>query len=126
MSQGYFSQSGLAGNDLLLRVFQPVSVPETRKHFERAWTQLFGSLTSDKLAVRVFVDFISANVVLVMAAVVRLAIIGGLSWGNPIGTLFDKVNATYLMNAGWFFGSPTADRNRSTSIGSGELLLNGR
>ena len=102
MSQGCFTQSGLSSGDLPLQVFPPVSVPETRKLLERGWTQLFGTLTSDKLAVRVFVDFVSANVVLVMAAVVRLAMIGGLSWDNPIGTLFDKVNATYLMNAGWF------------------------
>lgn len=102
MSQGYFVQPGLTTGNLPLKVFSPVNVPETRKLFERVWTQLFGTLTSDKLAVRVFVDFIVANVVLVMAAVVRLAVIGGLSWDNPIGTLFDKVNATYLMNAGWF------------------------
>ena len=57
MSQGYFTQSGLSNGDLPLRVFPPVSVPETRKLFERAWTQFFGTLTSDKLAVRVFVDF---------------------------------------------------------------------
>ncbi len=101
MSQGDFTQSGLTSNDSL-RVFQPVSVPETRKQFERVWTQLFGTLTSDKLAVGVVVDFVAANFVLVLAAVVRLAVIGGLSWSNPIGTLFDKVNATYLMNAGWF------------------------
>lgn len=102
MSQGCVMQSGLKNSELPLQVFQPVTVPGTRKLFERAWTQLFGSLTSDKLAVRVFVDFLVANLVLVMAAVVRLAVIGGLSWANPIGTLFDRVNATYLMNAGWF------------------------
>lgn len=102
MSQGCVMQPGLTNSEMPLPVFQPVTVPGTRKLFERAWTQLFGSLTSDKLAVRVFVDFLVANLVLVMAAVVRLAIIGGLSWDNPIGALFDRVNATYLMNAGWF------------------------
>ena len=102
MSQGCLMQPGLTNNDSSLKVFQPVTVPGTRKLFERAWTQLFGSLTSDKLAVRVFVDFIVANLVLVMAAVVRLAVMGGLSWDNPVGALFDRVNATYLMNAGWF------------------------
>ena len=95
-------QPGLKNSEMPLQIFQPVTVPGTRKLFERAWTQLFGSLTSDKLAVRVFVDFVAANVVLVMAAVVRLAVMGGLSWDNPIGALFDRVNATYLMNAGWF------------------------
>lgn len=102
MSQGFLVQPSLTNSELPLRVFQPVSAPETRKLFERVWVHLFGTLTSDKLAVRVFVDFTAANLVLVMAAIVRLAIIGGLSWDNPIGTLFDKVNATYLMNAGWF------------------------
>ncbi len=102
MSQGCLMQPGLTSGDLPLPVFQPVTVPGTRKLFDRVWTQLFGSLTSDKLAVRVVVDFVVANLVLVMAAVVRLAVMGGLSWGNPIGALFDRVNATYLMNAGWF------------------------
>ena len=102
MSQGCVMQPGLKNSEMPLQIFQPVTVPGTRKLFERAWTQLFGSLTSDKLAVRVFVDFVAANVVLVMAAVVRLAVMGGLSWDNPIGALFDRVNATYLMNAGWF------------------------
>lgn len=102
MSQGCVMQPGLKNSEMPLQVFQPVTVPGTRKLFERVWTQLFGSLTSDKLAVRVFVDFLASNVVLVMAAVVRLAVIGGLSWDNPIGALFDRVNATYLMNAGWF------------------------
>ena len=102
MSQGCLMQPGLTNNESSLKVFQPVTVPGARRLFERAWTQLFGSLTSDKLAVRVFVDFVVANIVLVMAAVVRLAVIGGLSWDNPVGALFDRVNATYLMNAGWF------------------------
>ena len=102
MSQGCVMQPGLKNSEMPLQIFQPVTVPGTRKLFERAWTQLFGSLTPDKLAVRVFVDFVAANVVLVMAAVVRLAVMGGLSWDNPIGALFDRVNATYLMNAGWF------------------------
>lgn len=102
MSHGFLVQPSLTNSELPLRVFQSVSVSETRNLFERVWTHLFGTLTSDKLAVRAFVDFVAANVVLVMAAVVRLVIIGGLSWDNPIGTLFDKVNATYLMNAGWF------------------------
>lgn len=102
MSQGCVMQPGLKNSEMPLQVFQPVTVPGTRKLFDRLWTQLFGSLTSDKLAVRVFVDFVAANLVLVMAAVVRLAVIGGLSWDNPIGALFDRVNATYLMNAGWF------------------------
>lgn len=102
MSQGCLMQPGLNRGELPLKVFQPVATSETRRLFERTWAQLFGSLTSDKLAVRVFVDFVAANVVLVMAAVVRLALLGGLSWSNPIGGLVDRVNATYLMNAGWF------------------------
>lgn len=102
MSQGCAMQSGLAGGELPHQIFPPVTMPETRKLFEQTWTRFFGSLTSNKLAARVFVDFVAANIVLVMAAIVRLALIGGLSWANPVGTLFDKVNATYLMNAGWF------------------------
>ncbi|TXT22042.1 MAG: NAD-dependent epimerase/dehydratase [Planctomycetota bacterium] len=102
MSQGCVMPTGLTNSESPLKAFPPVMVPGTHKQFERIWTQIFGTLTSDKLAVRVFVDFVAANFVLVMAAVVRLAVIGGLRWNNPIGTLFDKVNATYLMNAGWF------------------------
>ena len=102
MSQGCLMQPGLTSGELPREVFQPVTMPGTRKLVDQAWTQLFGSLTSDKLAIRVFVDFIVANAVLVMAAVVRLAVMGGLSWDNPVGAMFDRVNATYLMNAGWF------------------------
>jgi len=102
MSQGCAMQSGLTGGELPHQIFPPMTMPETRKLFEQTWTRFFGSLTSNKLAARVFVDFVAANIVLVMAAIVRLALIGGLSWANPVGTLFDKVNATYLMNAGWF------------------------
>ena len=102
MSQGCLMQPGLTSGELPREVFQPVTMPETRRLIDQAWTQLFGSLTSDKLAIRVFVDFIVANAVLVMAAVVRLAVMGGLSWDNPVGAMFDRVNATYLMNAGWF------------------------
>jgi len=102
MSQGCAMQSGLTGGELPHQIFPPMTMPETRKLFEQTWARFFGSLTSNKLAARVFVDFVAANIVLVMAAIVRLALIGGLSWANPVGTLFDKVNATYLMNAGWF------------------------
>ncbi|HLQ45292.1 MAG TPA: NAD(P)-dependent oxidoreductase, partial [Planctomycetaceae bacterium] len=102
MSQGCLSQSGLSSSELPLKVFQPVAAPDTRKLFERAWLQLFGTTTSNQLALRVLVDFIVANAALVMGAVVRLLLIGGVSWDNPIGALLEKVNATYLMNAGWF------------------------
>jgi nucleoside-diphosphate-sugar epimerase len=102
MSQGIVMQPGLSGSELPLKVFPPINVSESRKHFERIWTLLFGALTSEQLAVRVFVDFVVANAVLVVAAVVRLALMGGLSWDNPVGSLIERVNSTYLMNAGWF------------------------
>ncbi len=102
MSQGCLMQPGLAGGEFSSKVFPPAAVPRTRKLFEQTWTKLFGTLTSEKLAVRVFVDFVVANIVLVQGAIVRLVANGGLSWDNPVGQLFDKVNATYLMNAGWF------------------------
>ena len=102
MSQGCLTQSGLAGEKLPLKVFQPVAAPETRQFVDKVWGRLFGTTTSNQLVLRVFVDFAVANAVLVMAAVVRLLSIGGVSWDNPISTLFEKVNATYLMNAGWF------------------------
>ncbi len=101
MSQVYLTQSSLS-SDLPLGVFQPVAVPNARKLFERAWLHFCGTTTSNQLALRVLVDFIVANVALVMGAVVRLLLIGGVSWDNPIGTLFEKINTTYLMNAGWF------------------------
>ncbi len=102
MSQGCLMQPGLTGDEFSRKVFPPAAVPRTRKLVEQVWMKLFGSLTSEKLAVRVFVDFVVANVVLVQAAIVRLAANGGLSWDNPVGQLVEKVNATYLMNAGWF------------------------
>ncbi len=102
MSQGYLTPSSLGSRELPLKVFQPVSAPDTRILINKVWGQLFGATTSNQLALRVFVDFMVANVVLVMAAVVRLIAIGGLTLDNPIGACFEKVNATYLMNAGWF------------------------
>ncbi len=102
MSQGCLTQPGLTGGELPLKVFQPASTPETRQFAEEVWGRLFGTTTPNQLVLRVFVDFVVANAVLVMAAVVRLLAIGGVSWDNPISTLFEKVNATYLMNAGWF------------------------
>lgn len=101
MSQGILS-STLSSGDLPFRVFQPVSTPETRRLFERVWLKLFGTTTSNQLAVRVLVDFIVSNIVLVLGAMIRLAIIGGMSFDNPVSSLVEKVNATYLMNAGWF------------------------
>lgn len=102
MSQGILSPSSLSSGELPLKVFQPVASPNTRKLLDRAWLKLFGTTTSNQLAVRVLADFVVSNVALVLGAVVRLAIIGGVSWDNPIGSLFEKVNTTYLMNAGWF------------------------
>ena len=103
MSQGSVSQSRLFGPEPLLRIYQPADTdPEFRKHFEQAWQFFLGTTTSKQLGLRVFVDFIVANIALVMGAVVRLMLIGGISWDNPISALFEKVNATYLMNAGWF------------------------
>ncbi len=102
MSQGCLMQPGLTTGEFSRKVFSPAVVPRARNLFEQTWMKLFGTLTSQKLAVRVFVDFVVANVVLVQAAIVRLAANGGLRWDNPVGQLVDKVNATYLMNAGWF------------------------
>jgi nucleoside-diphosphate-sugar epimerase len=102
MSQGFVLQPGFSGSELPLKVFPTINVPEPRKQFDRIWTLLFGALSSEQLAVRVFVDFVVANVVLVVAAVIRLTFLGGLSWENPVGSLIERVNSTYLMNAGWF------------------------
>jgi len=105
MSQGSLSQTSFSDHIPALKIFQPsVDVPaiDVRSHFDEAWEFFLGTTTCKQLGLRVFVDFIVANVALVMGALVRLMLIGGVSWDNPISTLFEKVNATYLMNAGWF------------------------
>ncbi len=102
MSQGIVSQGRLGSSEIPLNGLLSVTLDKTGQLFDRVWCQLFGSLKSNQLAARVVIDFCVANGALVMAAVVRLAIIGGLTWDNPVGLLFEKVNAAYLVHAGWF------------------------
>ncbi len=102
MSQGSLSQSTFSDHVPALKLFQPSVEIEVRPHVDEAWQYFLGTTTPRQLGLRVLVDFIVANVALVMGALVRLMLIGGVSWDNPISTLFEKVNATYLMNAGWF------------------------
>lgn len=104
MSQGSLSQTSFSDHIPALKIFQPsveVSV-DVRPHFEEVRQFFLGTTTPKQFGLRAFVDFIVANVALVMGALVRLILIGGVSLENPIGTLIEKVNATYLMNAGWF------------------------
>ena len=48
------------------------------------------------------VDFVVANTVLVVAALLRLIANGDCSLADPLGPIAERVNSVYLMNAAWF------------------------
>ncbi len=66
------------------------------------WSKLFGNASPRQVKVRVLVDFTVANVVLIVAAILRLAIRGELDFADPVNQLADKITVTYLVHAGWF------------------------
>lgn len=69
---------------------------------KRIRTRLFGNATGRHVLVRVCVDFVVANLVLVAAAVLRILLSGQLNFDNPVDQLVGKINAVYLLHASWF------------------------
>jgi hypothetical protein len=48
------------------------------------------------------VDFAIANGVLILACVVRMLTNQGLSSGDPVGSVVERINSVYFVNAAWF------------------------
>lgn len=70
--------------------------------YNRLRTRVFGNATRRDVLLRMTVDFVTANVMLVVAAVLRIIVTGNLSLGNPLGQLLSKINAEYILHASWF------------------------
>lgn len=68
----------------------------------RLRTRLFGNASRRQVLLRVAVDLCVANVVLIVAAVLRIVVTGHLNLDNPVGQMISKVNAEYFLHASWF------------------------
>ena len=66
------------------------------------WARLFGNSTGQQVLLRYFVDFLTANVVLIAAAVFRVVVTGELNLADPVGHVMMKCNPVYLLHASWF------------------------
>ena len=64
--------------------------------------RLFGSSDRRTVASKITVDFAIANFALIAASLCRLITSRQLSSGDPIGSVAERVNTTFLMNAAWF------------------------
>ena len=65
-------------------------------------SRFFGNASGREVLFRALVDFSVANVVLVIAAVLRIIVGGHLNLEDPVGQMLSKVNAEYFLHAGWF------------------------
>lgn len=65
-------------------------------------TRLFGNASRRQVLLRVAVDMCVANVVLIVAAVLRIVVTGHLNLDNPVGQMISKFNAEYFLHASWF------------------------
>ena len=65
-------------------------------------TRLFGNSSSWQVVLRFFVDFLTANVVLVAVGVLRVLVSGQLDMADPVGQVMAKCNPVYILHAGWF------------------------
>ena len=75
----------------------------SRKHHRtgiRNW--LFGNSSLKGVAIRFSVDFLGANLMLIVAAILRLALTGRIGLENPVGVLLGKITTLYWINVGWF------------------------
>ena len=70
--------------------------------FKRIRTGLFGNASRKQVMLRAAVDLCVANVVLIIAAVLRIVVTGHLNLDNPVGQMISKVNAEYFLHASWF------------------------
>ena len=64
--------------------------------------RLFGATDAKGILSRMGVDFTIANIALIAASLCRLVTSRQLSSADPIGSVAERVNTTYLMNAAWF------------------------
>lgn len=64
--------------------------------------RLFGAAEWKAVTSRMVVDFCIANVALIAACMCRLITSRQLSSADPIGSVAQRMNATYLVNAVWF------------------------
>ena len=64
--------------------------------------RLFGNASRKQVLLRVAVDLWVANLVLIVAAVLRIVVTGHLNLDNPVGQMISKFNAEYFLHAGWF------------------------
>lgn len=64
--------------------------------------RLFGNASLKRVVLRMGVDIVVANAVLVAAAVLRVIVSGQLNLTDPVGQLIGKFNRVYLLHAGWF------------------------
>ena len=69
---------------------------------KRIRTGLFGNASRKQVMLRAAVDLCVANVVLIIAAVLRIVVTGHLNLDNPVGQMISKVNAEYFLHASWF------------------------
>ena len=65
-------------------------------------TRLFGTASGTRVLLRVAADFGVAQLSLLAAAILRIALSSGLHPEDPVGHLAGKVNSLYLVHAGWF------------------------
>jgi nucleoside-diphosphate-sugar epimerase len=68
----------------------------------RVRRRLFGNASRKQVLLRAVVDFWMANLVLIVAAVLRIVVTGHLNLDNPVGQMISKFNAEYFLHAGWF------------------------
>ncbi|MFY9253262.1 MAG: NAD(P)-dependent oxidoreductase [Fuerstiella sp.] len=64
--------------------------------------RLFGSSGTRTVASKMAVDFGIANFALIAASLCRLVTSRQLSSADPIGSVADRLNSTFLVNAAWF------------------------
>ena len=65
-------------------------------------SRLFGNASGRQIVLRFFVDFLTANAVLVAAGVFRVLVSGELDLTDPVGHVMAKCNPVYILHAGWF------------------------
>lgn len=73
--------------------------------FNAIRSRLFGNSTGRQIVLRYFVDFLTANIVLVAVGVLRVIVTGQMDLADPISQVMAKCNPVYLLHAGWFAAS---------------------
>ena len=67
-----------------------------------AWNRIFGNASPKSVFLRFSLDFLGANLMLIVAAILRLALTGRIGMENPLGVLLGKITTLYWINVGWF------------------------